>query len=684
MQVAARLPGAFTDGVWFVELAPLNRGDYIVPTVATTLGISLGADGDQLDRLASALKAKTALLIFDNCEHVIDGAAQVIALILQRCPRVKILASSRQRLGIAGEEAYRLPSLDVPSREACGRIPASEAVLFPAIELFVTRARAASAGFELTDENVPYVAEICHRLDGIPLAIELAASRTAVLSPRQLRDRLDERFRVLTAGSRNALPRHRTLLALIEWSHELLEESERTLFRRLSIFASSFTLEAAVAAAGAPDQTEHDTFELLASLIEKSMVLTEQYGDVVRFRMLESTRVYALERLTAADESDAIAIRHLEYLRNRFARLKEGETEIGRAAELVLDVGSDLADVRAALDRALNRADVLGGSSLLALLGIRWGRLGLEAEAITRYARFLDSLPSEEALLRAQLSSALSRTLSSAALRARSLAAAVQAVAYARASKDLPTLAEALRELARASALTGKFEDADRALAEAESIPGLPASVRRSFSEPRALSSLMRGDFKAAARMFKQQRDEQRLLGDAVGEARAVLDLAEAEHAGGDSARAVALAREILPTLERGTDPQTYANLLVNLAGYLIAENDLSGATVVAFKAIGVAVEIDAEHEVILWAIESLALISALRGNLLRAATLVGYVDATLVRVGSRREPTEEIVYGRLRGLIDNGIERHERLAIEAEGAALLPEAAIAFALGSP
>jgi predicted ATPase/DNA-binding CsgD family transcriptional regulator len=684
MQVAARLRGAFRDGVWFIELAPLNRGDYIVSTVATTLGVSLGAGDDQLERLTRALRTKASLLIFDNCEHVIEDAAQVIATILRRCPEVKILASSRQRLDIAGEEAYRLPSLEFPSRAACARIGASEAMQFPAIELFVSRARAAYNGFELTDRNAPDVAEVCCRLDGIPLAIELAASRAAILSPRQLRERLDERFRVLTGGSRGALPRHRTLLALIEWSYGLLEEPERVLFRRLGIFASGFTVEAAVAVAGSPDQTDRDTFELLSSLIDKSMLLTELHGDVVRYRMLESTRVYALEKLAAADESDAMATRHLEYLRDHFAGLKDAATRSGRTAKLLLAVETNLADVRAALDGALARGDAIGGSALLALLGIRWSALGLHAEAITRYTRFLDILPNHEALLRAQLSSILARTFSSAASKGRALATASQAVAYARASKDLPTLAEALYVFAVASAVQGRVDDASQALAEADAMSGLPASLRLSSLNARAFIYLMRGEFKEAVRSFQQQRDEQRFLGDATGEVRTVMSLAEAEHADGNSARAAALVREMLRALEDGQDPQTLGSMQVNLAGYLIAQDDFVGATDVAFKGIRLLAEIDPEHEFIVCALEHLALISAVRGDLVQAATLGGYVDAALERTGCEREPTEWIVYERLTSLLESGLDPHERATLLAQGAALTPEAAIALALRNP
>lgn len=201
--------------------------------------------------------------MLDNCEHLVESAARVISAILHGCPSVKVTASSRQALGIQGEMTYRMPSLDIPA----------------AISLFVDRARGVDERFALTDENAPIVADICRRLDGIPLAIELASSRVKMLTPKQLRERLDERFRVLTGGSRFLLPRQQTLRALIDWSHDLLDERERTLFRRLGIFVNGFTLEGASAVCSAEDLAELDVFDVLGSLVDKSLVQAEPMGN---------------------------------------------------------------------------------------------------------------------------------------------------------------------------------------------------------------------------------------------------------------------------------------------------------------------------------------------------------------------------------------------------------------------
>ena len=286
LQVAADLLDGSGNGVWFVELAPLASGEYIPAAVAQALGLSLPPEGDSVANLVKVIKSWQALLIFDNCEHLIEGAARFISAVIRGCPKISVLASSRQALGVAGEMTFRLPSLAVDDGIVGVVTSAREAAISPAIALFAERATATNDSFSLTDENASTVAEICRRLDGIPLAIELAAARVKMLSPRQLHDRLDERFRVLTGGSRDVLPRQQTLRALIDWSHDLLDERERALFRRLGIFVSGFTIEGAAAVGGDETIDEFEVFDVLASLVEKSLVLAEPDGDALRYRLL--------------------------------------------------------------------------------------------------------------------------------------------------------------------------------------------------------------------------------------------------------------------------------------------------------------------------------------------------------------------------------------------------------------
>jgi predicted ATPase/class 3 adenylate cyclase len=666
LQVAANLLDGAGDGVWFIELAPLTSGGYIPSTVALALGLTLSTEGDPVENLVRALKGKHALLVFDNCEHVVEPAAHVISAILHAAPNVKVLASSRQGLGVAGEATYHVPSLDLPA----------------GVALFVERARAASATFSLTDENAPVVADICRRLDGIPLAIELAAARVKMLSPQQLRERLDERFRVLTGGGRDVLPRQQTLRALIDWSHDLLDERERTLFRRLGIFVGGLALEGAVAVGSGGDLDELDVFDVLASLVDKSLVLAEPQGDSLRYRLLESTRAYASEKLTDAGERDLLACRHLLYLRDRFLELSERHKRTAQAADLIAALQTELEDVRSALDDALADSAMIDGGELLANIGaITWQATGLDAEAIARCEAYLAALPAGESRLRGRLSTALSRLLLDAGHKVRAFELAAEAVEQARASGDASSLTGALIVYAYAATLLSHLDDAESALAEVEAIPESSAPSRISFLNARASLSWFRGDLGAAARLFQQLRKEHHSLGNTNGELATALHIAEVEHARGQTQQAIAIVRETLSAVRSGADKSTLAFLLINLAGYLATVDDLSGAAAAAREAIGIYTAREPDHAYVTVAIEHLALVFALRGDRARAATLEGYADAAFERYGFEREFTETTTHDRLTVLLREAITPDELARLMAEGAVLTPAAAIALAL---
>lgn len=279
------------EGVWLVELAPLKHGSFVASAVAKALNVRETTDVQLLDTLLANLKQKSLMLILDNCEHVIADAAVLANALLHGCPYLWILATSREPLQIDGEQTYRLRSLDVPTPAEIAGLSATAAVGYSAVNLFAQRAEAVDSAFALSDQNAPIVAEICRRLDGIPLAIELAAARVKALSVRALATRLDQRFRILTGGDRTTLPRHQTLRALIDWSYDLLDEAEQRLFRRLSIFAGGWTLEAATAVCGDDDEDEFTILDRLTSLADKSLVVVEFSGETQRFRFLECARM---------------------------------------------------------------------------------------------------------------------------------------------------------------------------------------------------------------------------------------------------------------------------------------------------------------------------------------------------------------------------------------------------------
>jgi non-specific serine/threonine protein kinase len=314
LQVAAELLDAYPQGVWLVELAPLADPALVPDVVAGALGVRAGPSQPIQATLLSYLRSRQLLVILDNCEHLLDACAHWVDSVLRSCPAVRILATSREALGIAGEMSWRVPSLSLPSAD---RGPSSTEAESEAIRLFVERARAVQPNFTLTERNAPLVAQLCQRLDGIPLALELAATRVRALPLEQIAARLDQRFRLLTGGSRTALPRQQTLAAAVGWSYDLLAEPERQLFNRLSVFAGGFTLEAAEAVCG-----DDNALDLLSSLVGKSLVVADGgVGGVERYRLFETLRQYGREKLVAAGEAAEVHQWHAAYYLRRAEEL---------------------------------------------------------------------------------------------------------------------------------------------------------------------------------------------------------------------------------------------------------------------------------------------------------------------------------------------------------------------------
>jgi predicted ATPase len=273
LRVAEEVLDQFPNGVWFVELAGLADPDLVPRTIVAALGLQESSRRSLLEQLQDYLQQKDLLLVLDNCEHMITECAAISDLLLRNCPKLKILASSREALSVAGEVAYPVPTLSVPGPNS--QISVEEISHFTAVQLFEERARQTHPGFMITPANVSAVAQICRRLDGIPLAIELAAARAGVLGVEQIAARLDHRFRLLTGGSRTALPRHQTLRASIDWSYSLLDETERILLLRLSVFYGGWTLQLAVEVCGFNELDEFDIIDGLVQLANKSLIIVE-------------------------------------------------------------------------------------------------------------------------------------------------------------------------------------------------------------------------------------------------------------------------------------------------------------------------------------------------------------------------------------------------------------------------
>lgn len=373
IQAAGALLDQYPDGVWLVELAPIPDPHLVPRATAMALGLRDEPQRPVIDMLCDYLNVKKLLIILDNCEHLVNACAEMADRLVHASTHTYMIASSREALGIAGEVTYRVPSLNLPDM---GHLPPVEALgQFDAVKLFIDRATATVSNFSVTNENARFLAQICCQLDGIPLAIELAAAKIRVLSLEQIAKRLDDRFRLLTGGSRTALERHQTLRAAIDWSYNLLPLSEQILFRRLAVFIGGWTLEAAESVCGDNSKTSlilgDDSLNLLEHLINKSMVLKEEKGLETRYRMLETIRQYASEKLMDANEGDVLRDRHLEYFIN-LAETAAPHLIRPEQLEWLAQLDSDYENLRLALEWASGKESAEASLRLCAGLGKFW------------------------------------------------------------------------------------------------------------------------------------------------------------------------------------------------------------------------------------------------------------------------------------------------------------------------
>jgi predicted ATPase len=359
--------------VWLAELAAVTQPELVAQTLMTAIDVREQVGRTAIETLIDYFGSRAVLVILDNCEHLVEPSATLAESLLQACPGLKVVATSREGLGVAGETVWRVPSLSVPDP---GRLPAlPEVAGSTAVALFVERARSASPAFQLTNENAPLVVQVCRRLDGIPLAIELAASRLSLLTLPQMLTRLDDRFRLLSGGRRTALPRQQTLRAAIDWSYELLTEPERTLLRRVSVFAGGFTLELAEEICGWGALDAADVLDLLAALVSKSLVTADESHGGLRYQLLESIREYALERSREAKEDQELQKRHAI----RFVRLAEAAaTELcGREQRQWFErIDIEIANFRAAFDASVANGGSEAAMRIAAGLGLYWRARG--------------------------------------------------------------------------------------------------------------------------------------------------------------------------------------------------------------------------------------------------------------------------------------------------------------------
>jgi len=372
LQAAAESASDYPNGIWLVELASIGDADLVATAIGDVLGLTRNQGGsgnsqlgtgaaDILDQVTNHLGLRTSLLVLDNCEHLITATAKVVQHLLQHCPDLSVIATSREGLGVPGEVLWQVPSL--------GAVAAGDPMEGDAVRLFVERAQDANPRFDTDPASLEWVRQVCERLDGMPLAIELAAARARVLDSKQIAERLDDRFRLLTGGSRTALPRHQTLEATVDWSYDLMSDTEKSVYQRLAAFRGGFTLEAAEAVCAGDDVETYDVLDHIGQLVDKSMVVRDEITG--RFGMLETLRQYALRRLTESAEVDPVRVRHAEYFREfaeATAPLLNGPDEALAYQQLTADHDN----FRAAMAYGLENGFETTAAAVAANLGWYW------------------------------------------------------------------------------------------------------------------------------------------------------------------------------------------------------------------------------------------------------------------------------------------------------------------------
>jgi predicted ATPase/DNA-binding winged helix-turn-helix (wHTH) protein len=485
----------FEDGGWIVELASLSDPGLVPSTVASTLGLKLAGE-ISAESVARAVGGRHLLLVLDNCEHVIDAAASVAETFTRLCPRTTIVATSRELLRIDGEAVYRVPPLEVP---APGQAAPDYVMQYSAVELFVARTKALNTNFSPTVEDLASIAAICRHLDGIPLAIEFAAARASVISVQGVAAGLRDRFALLTAGRRTALPRQRTLRATLDWSHELLPEAERQLLRRLSVFAAGFTVDAATAVMRDTDFDVPAVLDGIANLVAKSWVTLDKSGNAARWTLLETIRAYALEKLAEHAEADIAASHHALYFRDLFTPQTQGARSSLSDADLARRV-REIDNVRAALDWSFSPpGDRAIGVDLTAAYAPIWQHLSLMIECRERCERALLGLePHVNANTRTRLelqmalAAAIFITMGSPE-QAKTLL--TEALETADALNDLHAQVRALSTLAPIYAFRGEYARGETAAERIEQIAhriGEPIFLRLAYQQ-RGVTLFLRG-----------------------------------------------------------------------------------------------------------------------------------------------------------------------------------------------
>jgi predicted ATPase/class 3 adenylate cyclase len=572
LQVAADVLDRFPDGAWFVELAPIADPQLVVRAIAAVLGLKDEPGTPPMQKLKEYAREKRLLLILDNCEHLLDACARVTDEILRHCPGVAVLASSREGLGIGGELTYRVPSLSLPSQEQ-KQSPESLAP-YGAVQLFIDRAQLHNPAFEVTTQNAAAVASVCHRLDGIPLAIELAAARLKSMSVEEVNQRLDHRFRLLTGGSRTALPRQQTLRSLIDWSYDLLTGAERALLCRLSVFSGGWMLEAAEAVCAGEPLEDWEILDHLSSLTDKSLVTAEECQGATRYRLLETVRQYARDRMMEAGQAEKWRDAHFAYYSSLVI---DAEQRFARDTLATFGiVVQDYANIRAALSWSLEGAENLGaGMRTATKMQWFWYVRGHYSEARQWYDRFLAAdLSAVEPETRARILCSAGILAGEAAYYSTAMRWLEEALAIARENALEGATTRALHGIGLVA-----LDRADFGLGQAVFEEGL-SIYRRNGTQGQVTTALMNlaeirlglGEFRDAEELFKEGLGMFRTLGRPRGVAFALDGLGKIALYEADLKTARELLEQSLTTRREIGDRRATADSLASLGTLLIEE----------------------------------------------------------------------------------------------------------------
>jgi len=580
VEIAARIAAEFGDGVWYVDLAPVTHPGVVPVTVARALGLPDQPGRSTMDMLLRFVRDRQMLVVLDNCEHLLDASAELVVALLGAAPGLTLLATSRESIGVAGEVSWRVPSLSLANE---------------AIELFTDRARRAEPDFDVDGDNAPAVGEICRRLDGMPLAIELAAARVRALSVSEILAGLHDRFRLLTGGARTAVRRQQTLRASVDWSHALLTETECILFRRLAVFLGGFDLDAAQAVCGGDDVERYQVLDQLSLLVDKSLVVAENTGHRTRYRLLETVRQYALEKLGESGEADAVRARHRDHYTGLAAlidtRGRDGHGWRVEQAETEID------NLRAAFAWSRNNCDIelaMRLASSLQPLWMTWGRFREGRAWFDTALADLDAQhPNVAAVVRAR-ALADKAVLDTWALVGDTLDQAQQALAIAREVDDPALLARALTACGFIASQSYNAEMARPYFAEAI---GLARAIGDRWRLSQILpwqgsAAIVAGDPIAARAAAEEGRD----LADAIGarsDSRASrMCLGWAQLMEGDLAGAVTQFGAVVAEAEAAHDAFVKVNSLRGLGFALAYQGEVSAARAAADAELKAAAEL--------------------------------------------------------------------------------------------